>query len=61
MMLRERVLTTRGDIAAARHEYEQAVAECPNDLEPLQVLCRLLFERAEPADAKHAIERCWYN
>jgi tetratricopeptide (TPR) repeat protein len=56
MILRGRALAARGDIAAARHEFEQAVAGCPNDLEPLQALCRLLFEHADPDDAREAIE-----
>jgi tetratricopeptide (TPR) repeat protein len=56
IILRGRALAARGDIAAARHEFEQAVAEFPNDVEPLQALCRLLFEHADPADTRQAIE-----
>ena len=56
MVLRGRALAARGDVAGARREFEQAVAEFPDDLEPLQALCRLLFEHAGPADARGAIE-----
>jgi glycosyltransferase involved in cell wall biosynthesis/Flp pilus assembly protein TadD len=45
----------RGDPDAARQELEQAVAECPQDPEPLQALCQLLFGRGEPAEAERAL------
>ncbi len=54
-ILRSRVVASQGDIRAARKELERAVAECPDDLEPLRALCQLLFEHADPLDAERAL------
>jgi len=46
-----------GDIQAARRQLEVTVEENPDDLEPLQELCRLLFERLGPTAAEPALTR----
>jgi tetratricopeptide (TPR) repeat protein len=61
-LLLSALAAARGDREAARRELECGVAECPDDPEPLQALCQLLFEQGTPADAERAlrelIRRC---
>jgi GT2 family glycosyltransferase/tetratricopeptide (TPR) repeat protein/2-polyprenyl-3-methyl-5-hydroxy-6-metoxy-1,4-benzoquinol methylase/glycosyltransferase involved in cell wall biosynthesis len=45
----------RGDPSEARRQLEQALREFPDDPEPLQMLCRYLFERGSPAEAEQAM------
>lgn len=54
-LLRGKVAAAAGDEAAARRDLEAAVAERPDDPEPRQALCRLLFERGPAAEAEAAL------
>jgi FkbM family methyltransferase len=56
-LLEGQLAAARGDIAAARRCLEEAAQERPSDPEPLQVLCRLLFERVSPAEAEGPLRR----
>lgn len=47
----------RGDLSAAHRRLEEAVGESPSRIEPLQALCRFLFERGDLEDAKQALHR----
>jgi tetratricopeptide (TPR) repeat protein len=47
--------TARGEHETARRELERAVTECPAELEPLEALCRLLFDHGPPAEAERAL------
>jgi tetratricopeptide (TPR) repeat protein len=54
-LIRSAVSSARGDHRAAREELEQALAERPGDTDLLEALCRLLFERGDPAEAERAL------
>jgi GT2 family glycosyltransferase/tetratricopeptide (TPR) repeat protein/2-polyprenyl-3-methyl-5-hydroxy-6-metoxy-1,4-benzoquinol methylase len=56
LTLKAQVGACRGDWDGAKRQLEAAVKECPEDLEPLQALCRLLFEHGEPAAAERALQ-----
>jgi tetratricopeptide (TPR) repeat protein len=56
-ILKSQVALARGDVPGARAELEQAVQEEPEDLEPLKLLCQLLFEYADPAEAERALQQ----
>src|SRR5262249_42729864 len=43
LVLRARLAAAAGDVEGARRQLDQALQECPNDLEPLRCLCQLLF------------------
>jgi GT2 family glycosyltransferase/tetratricopeptide (TPR) repeat protein len=55
-LLRSALAARRGDREAARRELECALAECPDDLEPLQALCQLLFECGHAVGAERALQ-----
>jgi O-antigen biosynthesis protein len=55
MVLRGRIAAARGDFKLAHRLLDQAVTECPEDLEPLRALCQFLFERGERTDAEQAL------
>jgi len=54
-LLRSRLAMASGDVAAARAELEQALAEEPGDLAALEGRCRILFEHGAPAEAEAAL------
>jgi tetratricopeptide (TPR) repeat protein len=54
--LRGRLAASQGNLNDAIRELEQANSLCPADTEPLRELCRLLFERGDPADAERWLE-----
>jgi GT2 family glycosyltransferase/tetratricopeptide (TPR) repeat protein len=56
-MLLSALAGARGDRETARGELERAIAECPEDTEPLQALCQLLFEHGDPQDAELALRQ----
>jgi tetratricopeptide (TPR) repeat protein len=47
----------RGDLQAAHRRLEDAVGESPDRVEPLQALCKFLFEHGHAEDAKQALRR----
>jgi GT2 family glycosyltransferase/tetratricopeptide (TPR) repeat protein/SAM-dependent methyltransferase len=53
--LDSRLAMARGDFAAACRLLEDAARACPNDPEPQEALCRLLFEHGQPAEAERAL------
>ena len=55
-VLEARLAETQGDYRAARSRLEAAVCEFPNQPEPLQALCKLLFERGDLTDAERALK-----
>ena len=54
-LLRGKVAAAAGDVEAARRDLEAVVADRPDDPEPRQALCRLLFEQGPPAEAEAAL------
>jgi FkbM family methyltransferase len=56
MMVKSQLAARAGDFRNAREELEQAVKEYPDDLHPLQAICRLLFEHGEPAQAEKSLQ-----
>jgi GT2 family glycosyltransferase/tetratricopeptide (TPR) repeat protein/2-polyprenyl-3-methyl-5-hydroxy-6-metoxy-1,4-benzoquinol methylase len=52
LLLRGRVAEARGKLDEARGLLREAAEASPGDPEPLQALCRLLFECGDPADAE---------
>ena len=55
LLLRGRLLASRGRIAAGLEELDAADAMDPSELEPLRIKCRLLFEQGTPAMAEAAL------
>lgn len=55
MVLRGRLAATEGDLMTATKELRGADSLRPEDSEPLRILCRLLFERGDPAAAEAAL------
>jgi FkbM family methyltransferase len=55
ILLESQLAAQQGDVASARRTLERAVKKYPNQLPPLQALCRLLFERADPDQAEKAL------
>jgi tetratricopeptide (TPR) repeat protein len=51
------LLEQAGRFSEARFELEMAERESPDDSEPLQRLCRLVFERISPAAAEASLRR----
>jgi GT2 family glycosyltransferase/tetratricopeptide (TPR) repeat protein len=54
-LLKGRLAVAAGDIAAARAEIEQALAEDPGDRAALEARCHLLFDHGPPAEAEAAL------
>jgi tetratricopeptide (TPR) repeat protein len=55
VLLASQLAVRRGDIASARHALERAIKKYPNELPPLQAICRVLFEHGELGDAEQAL------
>jgi GT2 family glycosyltransferase/tetratricopeptide (TPR) repeat protein len=55
--IESRLLVERGDLRQARRVLEAALDESPESVEPLQELCRLLFETATPGEAEQALRQ----
>lgn len=47
----------RGDLQAARRKLDEAVGESPDRIEPLQALCKFLFEHGDLEDTRQALHR----
>jgi tetratricopeptide (TPR) repeat protein len=56
LMLHGQVWAARGDLPAARSALQQAVTEGGGDAEPLQALCRFLFEHGQPREAEAPLQ-----
>jgi tetratricopeptide (TPR) repeat protein len=56
MLVQAQLTAARGDLAAARHELEQAAAACPGDVEPLRELWQFLLKNAAPAEAEGVLK-----
>src|SRR5262249_8986786 len=56
VIVKSQLAARRGDFQSARQDLERAVKKYPDDLHPLQALCRLLFEHDEPAQAEKALQ-----
>jgi GT2 family glycosyltransferase/tetratricopeptide (TPR) repeat protein/2-polyprenyl-3-methyl-5-hydroxy-6-metoxy-1,4-benzoquinol methylase len=56
VILRSQVAAAQGDVAGARRDLEDAVREFPEDREPQEALCRLLFDHGAPAEAEQALQ-----
>jgi len=54
-LLRSRLALAVGDIAAARVDSKQAVAEAPTDRAALEGLCHLLFDHGPASEAERAL------
>jgi tetratricopeptide (TPR) repeat protein len=55
--IQARLLERRGDLVGARRALESALHEVPDAVEPLQELCRFLFEHGEFDEAERALRR----
>jgi tetratricopeptide (TPR) repeat protein len=56
MLLKAHAAAARGDLAAARQHLRRAVADYPDDPDPLQALCRFLFENGGLAEADESLQ-----
>ena len=54
LVLEARLAESQGDYRTERSRLEAAVSEFSNQAEPLQALCRLLFERGDLTDSERA-------
>src|SRR5262249_6198556 len=54
-ILRGRLAAARGDVQRAAHELALADQAEPKDLDPLMILCRILFEQGAPEAAEMAL------
>lgn len=53
---RSKLSAVLGHLDAAKRDILHAIAEHPDEIEPLELLCRYLFERGEPYEAKLALQ-----
>lgn len=56
LVLKAQLAEANGDQNAARHLFEQGAKEYPDRTEPLQALCRYLFEHNQPEAAAQALQ-----
>jgi len=56
LLLRAQIAQAHGDLAAAKQDILLAVQDYPDDTEPLESLCRLLFNYGGPLEAKLALQ-----
>jgi FkbM family methyltransferase len=55
VLIESQLALAKGRVDFARQVLEKAKKKNPSDLQPLQALCRLLFEHGEPKDAEFAL------
>jgi tetratricopeptide (TPR) repeat protein len=55
-VIRVKAAVAEGDVAGAWRELARAEKETPHDLDPLQGLCQVLFERGDWAEAERALK-----
>jgi pentatricopeptide repeat protein len=56
-MLEARLSAHRGDYTAARRALETALRDSPESIDPLQELCRLMFEHGAPDEAEAVLRQ----
>jgi tetratricopeptide (TPR) repeat protein len=55
-MIAAKLAARRGQLAVTCSLLQQADAACPDDLEPLRILCRILFDQGDPEVAELALK-----
>lgn len=57
LLLMADLMVGRGDLTGARGCAEEAVRRFPDAMDPVQCLCRLLFEHGDPSEAEKALSK----
>jgi tetratricopeptide (TPR) repeat protein len=57
LLLAASLAEQRGELAEAKQDLLAAILDQPDDPEPLEALCKFLFDHGTPAEAKAALEQ----